>query len=564
MSIDRINHLATDSKTLKLLYVEDNEMARKSTLQVLEIFFDDIVIAEDGEDGLEKFKNNTFDIIITDINMPNMNGIEMVTEIRKSNKNITIIVLSAHNETSYLLEAIEQGLDGYLLKPIHTEQFINLLEKSVKNLVAHKKIKDYQNNLEQKVLEQTKKIKENLYHDSLTGLKNFMQLEEDLKEGDFKTLYILDVTKFSVFFKQYGLNFSNKLLQVITKSLQKHIQQDMKLYKIESDKFIILAHHTSTLQIKEFCKQIISYHDFSNMQIDDVELCITFCLGISHIKENEDPLINSGYALSSAKKMGARYCSFSDISGKDLDEEKEKIRWLSITKKLIEEENIIPYYQAIVDVNTQKVIKHEVLARGIIDGKIIDPVFFLEAAQQLGLISSISKIIIQKSFQFFANTQHNFSINIAQRDLLEGYLPEFLVQKLEYYNISASSVTIEILESITLLKDSKIITEQLNLLEEIGFQIAIDDFGVENSNFSHLVDININIIKIDGFFIKNIVNNEKGQKIVKAIVNLAKALEIKTVAEFVETQEIFEMVKDLGVDYAQGYYFSIPKNSLLD
>ena len=495
--------------------------------------------------------------------MPVMNGIEMISKIRKVNKSIVILVLSAYNEASYMLETIKEGIEGYILKPIITEQFIDLLEKLVNNFRMKEELSDYQQNLELKVEEQTKELKEHYYHDSLTGLDNFLKLEEYLKTEDYSTLYILDITKFSVVFKQFGLIFTSNVLKEVARNLSKHINPGMRLFKIESDKFAILTHHTNPDEIKDYCRQIVSYYDNSNIEVEDVELNITFSLGITDINDSSDPLVNGEYALSNAKLMGARFCSFSDLDQTLIEQEKEKIRWLSITKTLIEEENIIPYYQAIVDVKSKETVKYEVLARGIVDGEIVAPFMFLEAAEQLGLMSSITKIIIQKSFQFFANTSHHFSLNIAQRDLLEGYLPEFLAHKLEAYQIEPSSITLEILENITLLSNSDAITKQLDALKDMGFEIAIDDFGVENSNFGRLVDINIDTIKIDGFFIKDVNLNLKDQKIVKAIVNLAKALGIKTVAEFVETEEVYNIISELEVDYAQGYYFSRPNEALL-
>ncbi|NPA73322.1 MAG: EAL domain-containing protein [Epsilonproteobacteria bacterium] len=121
-------------KTKKLLYVEDNPEARESTLGVLEEFFTDITIAEDGVEGLEKFKNNEIDLIITDINMPKMSGLEMIQEIREFDEDVFILVLSAYNESGFFMDSIRLGVDGYLLKPIEIEQFISILQKITQKL----------------------------------------------------------------------------------------------------------------------------------------------------------------------------------------------------------------------------------------------------------------------------------------------------------------------------------------------------------------------------------------------------------------------------------------------
>ena len=140
------------SKTLKLLYVEDHREARDAMLQVLNEFFDDITIAFDGEDGLDKFQSNKIDLIITDVNMPKMDGLLMVEKIRSTtttNTKIPVIVLSAFNETDYFLQSIRIGVEGYLLKPIELAQFMNILNKVVSRLMLVEESRKNENILKQ-------------------------------------------------------------------------------------------------------------------------------------------------------------------------------------------------------------------------------------------------------------------------------------------------------------------------------------------------------------------------------------------------------------------------------
>ena len=122
-----INELLGYSKTLHVLYVEDNEEARKFTLEMLSRFFKHITIAKDGEEGIEKFKEGRYDLVLTDINMPKMNGIELITQIKPLNDQIPILVLSAHNESGYYEEVNKLGVQGYLAKPLALKQLIDTL-----------------------------------------------------------------------------------------------------------------------------------------------------------------------------------------------------------------------------------------------------------------------------------------------------------------------------------------------------------------------------------------------------------------------------------------------------
>ncbi|MEA1893284.1 MAG: hybrid sensor histidine kinase/response regulator [Campylobacterota bacterium] len=146
--MDKMQDIMQVSHNLKLLYVEDNDNTRISTLSVLESFFDDIILGVDGVDGLEKFKNSDIDIVVTDINMPNMNGLEMSRHIKEIDSDMPILIFSAYNENSYMADSISIGIDGYLLKPFDMSQFLLPLSKVVKNIQIKKENLAYKNNLE--------------------------------------------------------------------------------------------------------------------------------------------------------------------------------------------------------------------------------------------------------------------------------------------------------------------------------------------------------------------------------------------------------------------------------
>ncbi len=157
---EKIKALVPFSKTLNVLYVEDNELARENILQFLEHFFDSITVAVDGQAGLESYEDAAFDLIITDINMPRMNGIEMASAIRDTNKEIPILILSAYDDIRYFLEGIKLGIDGYLIKPIDLDQFVNILTKTIEKIRLQRENEDYKHNLEQRVEEEIEKRKE--------------------------------------------------------------------------------------------------------------------------------------------------------------------------------------------------------------------------------------------------------------------------------------------------------------------------------------------------------------------------------------------------------------------
>ncbi len=169
MSVD-IKELKALCKGLNLLYVEDDTSTRETTYKLLNNFFDDIITAIDGRDALAKFRTQKFDLILSDINMPNLNGLEMLKEIREENEFIPVLMLSAYNDSEYFLKAIELDVDGYILKPVEHNQFIRAIFKIVRKIKAFKISENYQKDLELEVKKRNEEIIHKLHFDPLTNL----------------------------------------------------------------------------------------------------------------------------------------------------------------------------------------------------------------------------------------------------------------------------------------------------------------------------------------------------------------------------------------------------------
>jgi len=559
MDKEQFAQLIKSTKKLNLLYVEDDKTAREATLNFLETFFLKIDTAVDGEQAYAKTELKEYDLIITDINMPRLNGLELIQKIRLVDSHIPILILSAHDDKDYFIQSIKYGVDGYILKPIELEQFYNIISNVVKKIMLEKSLQEYKNNLEQKVEEKTLELRRMCYQEYYTELPNAQKLQVDMLERGYDYLLLLDISNFSAINKEYGKAFSNQVLSKTAKILKHHINKKAKLYKVESDRFVILLRESSLQDVHDYCAQIVAFFDNKNVKIDEVELHVTFSIGISKRKENAaQTLINSEYALDRSKDLGSRNYEIFDEHNSSFKNEKEAIEYLKITRELVMQDMIEPYFQPIVDMNTKEIKKYEVLARGVTEEGVILPEYFIKSAKKLGFITSITKIMINKSFDFFRNKEYEFSINITERDLLDGYLCKFLKEKLEFYKIDASRVIFEIKESVTLAKSHSKIIKELDALREMGFKIAIDDFGANDSNFSKLTSMNFDFIKVDGIFIKELKLNEKSKDILRAIVNFAKTLNIEIIAEYVEDEETYQIIKECGAHFAQGYFIAKP------
>jgi len=202
--------------------------------------------------------------------------------------------------------------------------------------------------------------------------------------------------------------------------------------------------------------------------------------------------------------------------------------------------------------------KYEALVRLEDEEKLISPYFFLEISKKTKYYTSITKTMIKKTFEMFKDKNIEFSINLTIQDILNKQIKEFIVEMIQSYNIG-DCVIFEIVESESIQNFQDVIGF-INEVRRFGCKIAIDDFGTGYSNFEYLLKIKADYIKIDGSLIKNIDNDLDVQIVVSTIVDFAKKMGTKTVAEFVENKAIYEKIVELGVDYSQGYYFSAPQD----
>jgi EAL domain-containing protein (putative c-di-GMP-specific phosphodiesterase class I) len=231
---------------------------------------------------------------------------------------------------------------------------------------------------------------------------------------------------------------------------------------------------------------------------------------------------------------------------------------LTKVKKAIAELRIISYFQPIVNNQTEQIEKYESLVRLVDeDGSIISPYFFLDIAKEGQYYSDITAIVLQNSFNALQNTTMNISINLSALDIEKYSTREELYRLLNLYQDDANRVVFELLEDEN-VHDMEVIKEFIAKVKSIGVKIAIDDFGAGYSNFERLLEYQPDILKIDGSLIKNIETSEYSLAVVKTIVTFAKSQNIKTIAEYAENKEIFEILKSLDIDYSQGYYFGKP------
>ena len=575
-----LNNLLSISKDLNVLYIED-DISKDVTVKFLSEIFNDVSVAENGVEGLEAYKKyydenqRYFDIIISDVNMPRMNGVDLSRNILQINEKQILVIVSAHNDSRNLIELLNLGVTSFVQKPIKFESIINILTKICQNIYNSKMVlefndkikqlnedlKDSNNLLEKKVEERTCELEKLLYYDKLTSLKSHQSLMKDLEESQSNILYIVNIDSFHNINSMYGFDESNGLLVQFSHCLKLfNSKYDFEIYRVYADEFVLFKKNdnASIEKCEEELFELIDTIKNYNFTINSgTQIDINATIGLSINDKNS--LASASMALRHAKKHRLSFVTYNN----ELDTShsiNNVLNWAPRLRTAIEENLILTAYQPIVDKN-KNILKFEVLMRVAEKTKdtvtIISPYEFLEPAIKTKQYNDMMSILIEKSFITMYNRQEDFSINLSYEDIYNRTLINIIKDNLRKFKKIGSRLIIEILETES-IEDLEIMQKFVKEVREFGVRIAIDDFGTGHSNFSNIIAIEPDYIKIDGSFIKNIHKDTKAYSLVKGIISSAKELNIKTIAEFVHNKEVFDILTDLGVDEFQGYYISEP------
>lgn len=396
------------------------------------------------------------------------------------------------------------------------------------------------------------------FTDELTLLPNRQKLLSDLKNSTNPKLAIINIDRFKDINNSYGIEIGDKILKEFTKRLQEYKTRNLNIYRISGDIFAFMAFGNLRLNdLHKICKSFNSLCDRENFIIEDNSFGISVSIGIANT--HKKLLAHAEVALFWAKQTNIDISIFDE----EMPIYKELKRNIELTKEIkqaLKDDNILMYAQKIIN-NRTKEIKYETLMRmRLSDGKIVSPFIFLEHAKRARLYPLMTNKMIEKSCEYFKDKDVSFSINLMIEDIKNENTINFLFNKLKEMQC-AQKVILEIVESEGIEKFEEVV-DFIKKAKALGCKVAIDDFGTGYSNFEYIIKLNVDFLKIDGSLIKNIHVNKNIRLTVSTIVNFAKVLGIKTVAEFVHCQEVQDIVESLGIDFSQGYLFHEPEHLL--
>ncbi len=566
------NNLYKLTQNLHLLYIEDDYSLRQETHEILEDFFASVTVACDGQEGLEAYMHfhqesgEYFDIVLTDINMPHMNGIDMSEAILKQNPKQSIFVISAYNEPHYLTKLINMGVDKFLIKPLQTKQLILALYNKAKDiyneklsLEYHDKLANMTQTLEKQVKERTMQLEHQLSYDNLTGLYNRHILGENLKKKEYQMLTLVDIDRLQFINDLYGPEIGNQIIVKVANILSKFAKETgCEIYRTSGDEFALTHTSMPYADSLAFLTELSTKTTNLHLYIEDIRQEVNVDTTIGLALKHTNILTHADIALKHAKSNHHQYVVYNNALN-SLDKMQDIIEWKNKIETAILTDNIVPVFQPIVN-QYGEILKYETLMRMRIveenQKKLISPYFFLDTAIKTKLYPQLSYTIINAALQSLKQGTHTLSINLAYNDFTNPDIIELLTTELSHNDIG-SRLIFEIVESEN-IGDYTVLQNFIQNFRQYGVQIAIDDFGAGFSSFQHIVQTSPDYIKIDGSLVKDIDTDLSSLTIVKAIIQFSQELGIKVIAEFVHSEDILDILRSLGVKEYQGFYFYEP------
>jgi len=397
--------------------------------------------------------------------------------------------------------------------------------------------------------------------DPLTKIYNRQYLHEFLNTSSLEhyQLMMIDLDHFKQVNDNYGHDVGDKVLINIVEQIKSSIRQEDILVRFGGEEFLVLIHKQSLdtcLIIAERIRNSVMTHE---IQVVDKQILMTISIGInpfpSYAKNFDEAVKIADEQLYNAKISGRNCVKVSEEVNKTQSQTSKRI---GDVKSAIDEERIICVYQPIVSTKNGKIQKYEMLLR-LLDtqGTIIPPLEFLPAIRHTNVYINITKIVIDFAIKTLKEHSFELSMNLDLQDIVNDDIMNLIKDGFSQNPELAKRLTIEILEHEE-ITNFKIIKERINSLKNLGFTIAIDDFGSGYANFQYLLHLDIDILKIDGSLIRDIDTNKNSYHIVETIGDFAKKMNIKTIAEQVETVHELKTIKSLNIDYVQGYLLGKP------
>jgi len=423
-----------------------------------------------------------------------------------------------------------------------------------------------------------KNLREMAEHDSLTGLYNRQYFLNELErvvesarrssaQRGFALLYI-DLDNFKFVNDTLGHLAGDQVLVEVTEMLSARNRRSDLLARLGGDEFALLIYETSegeAMQAAEAHRRLLADYVFKyGGKAIQIGCSIGVTLFGQSVTSKEDLLMQADIACHIAKRSGRNCVHLYEADDQqDMAAMSEDMGWARRIKEAIDRDRFTLVSQPILDLKTGKANRHEVLLRmRHEDGHVIQPAGFLSAAERFGLMRAIDRWVIGRALMVLgrrleAQPELHFSINLSAESIGDTTMLDFITTALQKHEVPPTAVTFEVTETVA-IANLGIALKFLERLRSLGCRTALDDFGVGYSSFAYLKDLPVDSVKIDGSFVRDIPHDALQLAMVRSMNEIAHAMGKTTIAEYVDSEDCIAILREIGVDYAQGFHIGMP------
>lgn len=557
-AMDSTRVTVDSSKHELVLVVDDDRSTRLTITSVLQTDGLRTEQATNGQEAVDKFIHLRPNLIIMDAVMPVKNGFDASQEIKQlPNGRLTpILMITALENDESVERAFKSGAADFIPKPIN----LAVLRQRVKRVLDARQSEE--------------RVKQLAYNDALTGLPNRIafsdRLQQDIayarRNGNQLAVMFIDIDHFKDVNDNLGHAAGDELLKVMAERVTSCVRSEDTLARLGGDEFVVVLSSVHGPKGADIAAQNILKALSTPFEIADKEIYVGASIGISIFPDDGDDrealLKNADTAMYRAKALGRNNYQFYTLEMSTSIS--ERIDLESDLRKVIENDELILYYQPKIDVTLGRVVGAEALVRWQHPKRgFLLPGCFIPIAEEAGLINQIGYWTMRTACNQFKAWQdeHGFmgqvAVNVSAREFMAPGFVNDVRRTLEETCLEPRFLELEIIENMVLEYGDETISK-LNELFDMGVTVAIDDFGVGYSSFSYLKRLKVQVLKIDRSFVRDVPEDRSGSAVIDGMIQLAHKLELKVVAEGVETRAQYEFLRNHDCDIVQGYLISKP------